>query len=231
MVENDLAVGGDHIARVRRRVEVHIRLRPTRFVEKHGHQIPVHVEILVVFATALNCANAVAVVFGIGGEIAAFFLEMVCLESDGTAVEVGIFQQHASAIDKHRVGFVGMPFCEPFRHVRRHFHTVQDSLDVERSFVENLRGPTDGFLLDGLARLVEHNAEGCDENDGRKQHHPQADPDGKFFTDILNDFSHNRLKIPHFTLHTSHSTLHTPHFTLHTPHFTLHTSHYSTSSL
>ena len=71
-----------------------------------------------------------------------------------------------------------MSLNKPFGHVRGHLHTVQDALDAQRRLVEYLRGVADSLLAYCLTRLIEQESEGDGEDDGGKQHHPQAYPDG-----------------------------------------------------
>jgi hypothetical protein len=60
--------------------------------QQFGHEIPVHIKILVVVAAAMYSTDAVTNVLGIGREIAAIVLEMVRLEGDGAVAKVGIVQ-------------------------------------------------------------------------------------------------------------------------------------------
>ena len=92
VVLNGLAKARHHLARVRSHVIVHVWLRPARLVEQHGHEVPVHEEILVLVAAALYGSDAVAVMLGVGREVPALVLEIVRLEGDGTVVEVGVIQ-------------------------------------------------------------------------------------------------------------------------------------------
>ena len=131
LILNGPAIAGHHLARVRSNVQIDVRFRPARMVKERGHEIPVHKEILVVVAAALCGADSVAYMFGIGREIASVILEVVRLESDGTVVEVGVVLKQTPAIDKHRVGPVGMSLYEPSCHIRSHFDTVQDTLHTQ----------------------------------------------------------------------------------------------------
>ena len=101
LVIDSLAVAGHHLGRVGVCVVIHVWLGPARTFAQHGHQIPVHVEILIVIVAALYGAGAVTVVFRICREVAAFVLEVVRLEGNGAVVEVRVVQQHSLTIDKH----------------------------------------------------------------------------------------------------------------------------------
>ena len=127
---------------------------------------------------------------GVGREVSPFLLEIIRLEGDGAVVEVGIVQQHAAAIDKHRVGLVGMALHKPFGHVRCHLHTVQDTLHAQRRLVQNRGSAADGLLAHGLTRLVEQESEGHIEDDGSEEHHPQTNPHRELTTDICDNFFH-----------------------------------------
>ena len=64
-VLDDVAIAGHHIAGVGGDVEVHVGFRPGGFAQQHRHEVPVHVEVLVVVAAALYGADGVALVLGI----------------------------------------------------------------------------------------------------------------------------------------------------------------------
>ena len=81
-------------------------------------------------AAALNGAYGVTNESGVGGEVAAFVLEVIRLKGDGTVIEVGIVLQQAATVDEHRVGFVRMALYEPHGHVCSHLDTVQDTLNT-----------------------------------------------------------------------------------------------------
>ena len=190
LVLDGLAVAGHHRVTVGRRVEVHVRLRPARAARQRGHQVPVHIEVLVVVAAALDGAYRVAAHHRVGREVAALVLEVVRFEGDGAVVEVGIVQQHAAAVDKHRVGLVGVSLHQPRSHLRRHLHAVQNALHAQARLVQYLCGVTDGLLMHRLAGLPDEKAEGSIKDDGGEQHHPQAQLHGQPPTDIVNDFLH-----------------------------------------
>ena len=101
VILDGLAVAGHHLTRVRSHIEIEVRLRPAWLVEQRRQEIPVHEEILVVVATALNRTKAVADMLGVGREVTALVLEVVGFEGDGAVVEVRIVQQHAAAVDEH----------------------------------------------------------------------------------------------------------------------------------
>ena len=130
---------------------------------------------------------------GVGREVAALILKEIGFKGYRAIVEVGVILQHASAIDKHRVGLIGMTLYEPGGHIRCHLHTIQNTLYVKRSLIQDLCGTADSLLPHGLTRLIEQETQSHDKYDSSKQHHPQADPDGEFSTNILEDFFHNLL--------------------------------------
>ena len=95
-------VAGDHLAGVGGDVEVHIGLGPAGAVEEFGHKVPVHVEVLVAVAAALDGAYIPClVVLGVCREVQAVFLEIIGLEGDGAVIEVGIVEQHAATVYEH----------------------------------------------------------------------------------------------------------------------------------
>ncbi len=47
------AVGGHHIVGIGGGIKVHIWFRPTWTIQQFGHKVPIHIEILVVFAATL----------------------------------------------------------------------------------------------------------------------------------------------------------------------------------
>ena len=184
IVLDGLTIRGHHLARIRCHIEIDIRFRPARMIEQLRHQIPVHKEILVVVATALNRTDTITGMLRIGGEIASVILEVIRFEGDGTVVEIGIILQHSSTIHKHRVGLGRMTHYEPFSHVCGHFHAIQDSLHTQRSLVEYLCRMTDGLLTHCLTRLIEQETECSDEDDGSKHNDPETHSDREFATDI-----------------------------------------------
>ena len=50
--------------------------------------------------------------------------------------------------------------------------------------VLDLRGLADGFLMDGITRLIKKEAESDMKDDGSQEYHPQADPDRQFLAYI-----------------------------------------------
>ena len=185
-----LAVTGYHLAGVGGHVIVYIRLGPARFFQQFGHEIPVRIEVLIVVASALDGTDGGTVMLGVGREITAPAFEVIGLEGDGTVVEVGVIVQHAPAVRKHGIRFVQMPLYQPFRHFGSHFHPVEDTLDPQGSLVQNLCGAVHSLLAHSLSGLVEQEAEGADEDEGGKNHHPQAHADGELATDIGEDSIH-----------------------------------------
>ena len=128
IIPDGLTVARHHLARVRSRIEIHVRLRPARLVQQLSHQIPVHIEVLVIVATALNGSDTVAHMLGISREVAPVLLIVIRLEGNGAGVEVRIVQQHASTVHKHRVGTLRMSHHQPFGNIRCHLYPVQDTL-------------------------------------------------------------------------------------------------------
>ena len=184
IVLDGLTIRGHHLARIRCYIEIDIRFRPARMIEQLRHQIPVHEEILVAIAAALNCTDTIARMLRISGEIASVILEVIRFEGDGAVVEVGIIRQHPTTIHKHRVGLGWMTHHEPLGHVRGHFHAIQDALHTQRGLVEYLRRMTDGLLPHCFTRLIEQETECSDEDDGSKHNDPETHSDGEFATDI-----------------------------------------------
>ena len=90
-----LAVGGDHVLGVDAfGIVVHEWLRPNRTVQQFAELVPVQVKVLVMFIALLGGLDHSVVIVGIRGEVSAAPGEEIGLESDGTAVEVGVVLQN-----------------------------------------------------------------------------------------------------------------------------------------
>ena len=195
LVLDGLTVASHHLVGVGWRIQVHVWFGPAWLLQQFRHQIPVHKEVLVVFATALQCSYRVAHVPGVGREVAAIFLKVVWLECYRTGIEIGIVLQHAPAVHKHRVGLVGMSLYQPFGHLGGHLGTIKYTLYSQRCLVEYLRGMADGLLAHSLARLIEQETESSNKDKCGKHYHPDTNPDRELAADICKYFVHTRASL------------------------------------
>ena len=149
-------------------------LNPIRFVKQFGNQIPVHREVLVIVGSFLFGLDGVTVVIGIGREVAPLILEVIRLEADAAACQVGIALEHLSAEVEHEVGFVEMVLDDHQHVVGSHLGTMKRVVDMEHSTLDGLRGLVPSLLAHHLARLRKHQGEGCGEDGCHEYDHPEA---------------------------------------------------------
>ena len=97
-VDQGLAVGSHHLLMARGGIQLHVRLCPRGFIQELGHQVPVHIEILVGVRSSLRGAEGIRVVSGIGRKIPPVLLEIIGLKSNGAGSEIRIVDQHAPAV-------------------------------------------------------------------------------------------------------------------------------------
>ena len=77
-----------------------------------------------------------------------------------------------------------MAVYQPFGHFGCHLHPVENAGYTKGGLVQDLRGMADGLLTDGRTGLYKQEAQGCQENNGGKQYHPQTHTDGEFFANV-----------------------------------------------
>ena len=187
-------VGNDHLLGIERVATctcVDIRLRPAWPIEQLRQQIPVHTEVLIVLATLLDAEDLAILPESVNRVILAKLLVVIRLKRQGTAVQVGIVLHDAFSVSVHRGRIVDMLYRQPHRVPRGNLYLVEDTIYALHCIIKYLASMVDGLIANGAARLLKHIVQRTDEDNGGKEHDPQAEPDGKQLADIINGVFHH----------------------------------------
>ena len=101
------------------------------------------------------------------------------LEGNGTTLDVRVLSQQLPAEAVHDFRTVQSLFYRPMITTRGCLHLAQHVIDTQFCGTQRLAGFLHRLLIDGLARIVEHDKESGDEKHRHESYHPHNDLSGK----------------------------------------------------